>query len=42
MKVSEILNIKELNAEVGLIGIIGNFKNPLVSREQLNKQGVIK
>jgi hypothetical protein len=25
MKVSEILNIKELNAEVGLIGIKRNF-----------------
>jgi len=26
MKVSEILNIKELNAEVGLIGIKRNFE----------------
>ena len=28
--------------KVGLTYIIGNFKNPLVSREQLNKQGVIQ
>jgi hypothetical protein len=32
MKVSEILNIKELNAKVGLIGIQQNFPFALQSR----------
>jgi hypothetical protein len=39
MKLSETINNKELNERVRVIDIIGNFKNPLVSREQLNKQG---
>jgi hypothetical protein len=32
--------IEDYALKVGLMYIIGNFKTPLVSREQLNKQGV--
>jgi hypothetical protein len=35
MKVSEILNIQELNAEVGLIGIMFNLRGQLQRCEKL-------
>lgn len=39
-KTSQNSVLDQINSVV--LHIIGNFKNPLVSREQLNKQGIIE